>query len=296
MKKIIEEVKKIDGKLIKRITVADERFYINEIKNPITGLPELKYIPSVTWICGFYPKGIAFYKWLADKGWNEAESIKSSAGDKGSKVHCAVTELLNGKEVSMEDAFLNPTTEATEPLTLEEYECLMAFADWYNSVKPKVLNNEVVVISDKYGYAGTVDIVCEIEGETYIVDIKTGQYVWPEYELQLSAYQAALGKPAKLAILQIGYKRNKNAYKFTEIENKFDCFKAAMVIWKNENINVRPKVKDYPLLLSLNLSEGKKSEQQKRIQEGIQTNQRNKTKIKSRTQNEGDITAKQKRD
>ena len=33
-------------------------------------------------IAGHYPKGIAFYKWLAEKGWDESQALKSAAGDK----------------------------------------------------------------------------------------------------------------------------------------------------------------------------------------------------------------------
>jgi hypothetical protein len=68
-------------------------------------------------------------------------------------------------------------------------------------------------------------LVCEIAGQPYIIDFKTGQNVWPEYELQVSAYKHALeDKGFKLAILQVGYKRNKAGWKFTEIEDKFDLF------------------------------------------------------------------------
>jgi hypothetical protein len=98
--------------------------------------------------------------------------------------------------------------------------------------------------------------------EYYIVDFKTGQNVWPEYELQISAYkhavpsdpeiaQAMAGKEFKLAILQIGYKRNKAGWKFTEIEDKFPLFLAARQIWQNENPDTKPLQRDYPLSLQV---------------------------------------------
>jgi hypothetical protein len=54
-------------------------------------------VPSVTWISGFWPKGIGFYKWLADKGWDEAEAAKQAAGDKNEKSLTYALEKL--KEV-----------------------------------------------------------------------------------------------------------------------------------------------------------------------------------------------------
>jgi hypothetical protein len=57
------------------------------MENPVTKFPEFRYVPPVTWIAGHYPKRIAFYKWFAEKGWDESQALKSAAGDKGSKLH-----------------------------------------------------------------------------------------------------------------------------------------------------------------------------------------------------------------
>ena len=109
MKKIIKIVDK--EKNIIQITVCDERWYVKDSVNPVTRLPEYKFVPSVTWIAGHYPKGIGFYKWLANTGWNESEAIKNAAGDKGSKVHSAIVDLIDGKEVKMDSQYENKTTD-----------------------------------------------------------------------------------------------------------------------------------------------------------------------------------------
>jgi hypothetical protein len=241
MKKIIKQVTND----IVQITICDERWYV---KND-------KFVPSVTWIAGHYPKGIHFYKWLAQKGWDEAEAIKQAAGDKGSKVHNAIVNLLAGEEVKMEDKYINNTTEKEEELSLEEYEALFSFVDWFKETKPLVLANEIVAFNGKLNYAGTVDLVCKIGNDFWIIDFKTGQNIWPEYELQISAYKHALKikgvSKVKLGVLQLGYKRNKKSFKFTEVEDKFDLFLSAKKIWANENEGVEPKKKDYPLSLIL---------------------------------------------
>lgn len=256
-----------EEKNIVQITTVDERWYAFDSKNKITGLPEFHFLPSVTWICDYYPKGIAFYKWLADKGWNEAEALKTAAGDKGSKVHNAIGKLLEGNVVEMTSSFVNPSNNQLEQLTLEEYECLLSFFQWYEEVKPEIISREFVVVNKKEGYAGMVDFVCEIKagkygrdeytGGKYLIDFKTSQYIWPSHELQVSAYRRAETKlpvnlaECKLAILQLGYKKNKKHYKFTEIEDKYDQFLAAKTIWANETKGIEPKQKDYPLSISL---------------------------------------------
>lgn len=246
-----KEIRKIsdDGKTV-QITVADERWYIKTNEDGST----VEY-PSVTWIADNYPKGVGFYMWLAKKGWDESESIKESAGNRGTKVHQAISELLLGNAIAMDGTLRNSDTGEPEPITLEEYEAIMSFADWHKETKPKVLANEIAVFNEKERYAGTIDLLCEIEGEKWLIDFKTSADIWPSHELQISAYKHAdidsEMKPEKLGILQVGYRRNKKKFKFTEIEDQFDLFLAAKMIWKKECSNVTTFVKDYPTSITL---------------------------------------------
>ena len=241
----------MNKKKIVQITTADERWYVRDSKNKETGLPEYEFVPSVTWICGFYPKGIEFYKWLASKGWNEAEAIKNAAGDKGSKIHLAIADLLSGNEVKINSQYLNKTTGQLEELTLDEYAGVMSFFEWCKEINPEIVGFEFVVWNNDHNYAGTVDLKCKINNELWIIDVKSGQYVWPEHELQVSAYKHADGDDAKLAILQVGYHRNKKEWKFTEIQDQFELFLGARRVWAKETTGINPLQKDYPMSLKI---------------------------------------------
>ena len=238
---------------IQQITYEDERWYTAEKDG------QEVHIPSVTWICGFYPKGIEFYKWLANKGWDESQALKTAAGDKGSKIHHAIEALILGQDVDYNSMYMNHTTKQDEELSSEEFEAVWAFQKWFEKMKPEVIEAETVTMSEKYGFAGTVDFICKIGDQTYIVDFKTGQYIWTEYELQVSAYKHSLieekkvDENVKLAILQVGYRKNKMGYKFTEIEDKFKLFLGAKMIWSEEAGKQKPLQKDLPIKLSLNL-------------------------------------------
>lgn len=248
MKKQIRQVSE-DGKTV-QITIADERWYIKTLDDGSI----IEY-PSVTWIVDSYPKGIGFYKYLADKGWDNAEKLKEDAGNRGTKVHEAISLLLLGNPLKMDDNLTNSETGDLEPITLEEWEAIMSFVEWHAEMKPVMLQNELTVFNDEHRYAGTADYICEINGERWLVDFKTSKDVWPSFELQLAAYAHALPpelKPDKLAILQVGYTRNKHKkWKWTELEDKFDLFLASKQIWQNENANVTLKKRDYPTSLSL---------------------------------------------
>lgn len=292
---MFKEIKKIKRGVI-RITSINERWYARFVKNPKTGLREYAYYPSSTWISSYYPKGTYFYKWLAGKGWNEAESIKQAAADKGSRVHYACQDLDDGKEIKITDSYLNPSTKQKEELSKDEVDCIMSYRDFLDETKPYLLAQEITSFGDFY--AGTADKIFRIpanphtnfnvgrgssnnngeaaspvvskksksdaqisRGQVWIVDLKTSQSIWPEHELQISSYShmqidhKKLGltdrewQKRKLAILQIGYKKNKKGYKFTEIQDKYHLFKTAYKIWKNENPDIKPKERDYPLVI-----------------------------------------------
>lgn len=265
MKKIIKEVDAKKG--IVQVTIADERWYLKQTTNGATGLPEIKAVPSSTWIAGHYPKGIAYYKWLADKGWDEAEAIKNEAAGRGSKVHKAIESIFKGEEVRIDSKFVNPQTEKEEELTLEEVDSILSFLAWFEEEKPEVICYEINVFSDKYNYAGTIDLVCKIRGVLWVIDFKTSQYIWPSHKIQVSSYGkiiengehdiASIPVPKdtyyqkpKLGILQLGYRMNKKRFKFTELEDKFDLFLAAQKIWAEETAGQDISKKDYPIILS----------------------------------------------
>lgn len=235
-----------DGKIV-QCTTFDERWYI---KSDASG--QTPY-PSVTWITSFYPKGIGYAKWLANHGWDDSQSIMRDAGDRGYRVHSLITALLDKKVLDINMSLPNPTTGILERITLEEYEAVMSFCDWFNQVQPKVLGNEVVIFNDEYGYAGTLDLLCEIAGEKWLLDFKTSQDIWPSHKLQLSGYKKCVDVQ-RMAILQVGYRKNKNRWKFTEVTDQFDLFLATKQIWQAEAGKQQPLKKDYPVKLQLNLN------------------------------------------
>lgn len=247
------DIRELHGNRL-QITFPDERWYARRI---CVGTPDecWDFVPSVSWVAGHYPKGKEFYKWLAGKGWSEAEEIKAIAGDKGTKVHQAINRLVCGGTVGMEDSFENPRTYQGEPLTPEEYFCVMTFHEWFEKTRPEVIDAEYVVWNERYGYAGTVDLKVRIDGVVWIIDIKTSKQIWPSMEIQIAAYKRAdtsLPKNSRLAILQVGYTKNKiQKYKFTAIPDQFELFMAARKIWVRECEGQKPFQRDYPLSLSL---------------------------------------------
>ncbi len=261
MQKIIKTVDEERG--IVQVTCADERWY----------LMGDKAVPSVTWIAGKYPKGIGFYMWLADKGWDEAMAIRDAAGIRGTKVHNAINDILSGYEVRIDSLYENPKNGHLDELTLEECDSILSFKKWWavteKDYKIEPLTWDRTIFSEAYNYAGTIDLVVRLTDRVtgsvrnVIIDFKTSSDVWTEYELQVSAYKQGLVetngsgvialegvKDYELMILQLGYKRNKAGYKVNDIDDVFQLFLTTRMIWEREHGGEQPKKKDYPVVLS----------------------------------------------
>ena len=68
----------------------------------------------------------------------------------------------------------------------------MAWEDWRRSVNLKPIFVEQVVWSNTYGYAGTLDLLAEVNGKLTVLDWKSGKAVYPEAHLQNAAYRTAI--------------------------------------------------------------------------------------------------------
>ena len=236
------EIKEILDANTVRITTPDERWY---------QYPKTKeWFASSTWIASYTPaKELA--DWRAKKGFDEAELIKQEAGSRGSRTHKAIEILIAGGEIRHNEALTDGKGDYQE-LNAQEYENIISFVDWVNEVNPEFLASEKTIFNSSLKYAGTLDCMAKINGTIYLIDFKTSANIYLSHEIQLSSYLHADDiKADKIAILQLGYNKNKKRFKFTEIEDKFRLFKSAYSFWEAENLNKSPKQKDYPTTLKL---------------------------------------------
>jgi hypothetical protein len=68
---------------------------------------------------------------------------------------------------------------------------ISAFRQFDADYQPTWLHSEATVVSKRYGYAGTLDALCVLDGQVTILDVKTGNRVYPEVALQTAAYAGA---------------------------------------------------------------------------------------------------------
>lgn len=101
----------------------------------------------------------------------------------GSEVHEGVEATLKGHRVSKD----GPTSVS-----------LRAFTEWFSkhpvSIASPQDDIEARVADFEEGYAGTIDLVAEVEGSVGVIDVKTTSGVTRQHRLQTAAYLSALRK------------------------------------------------------------------------------------------------------
>jgi len=210
--------------------------------------------PSVTTkLSAVYPKDPYLMKWIRQNGMEGEEQFKKSA-DEGTQVHTIIDQLLHGEKIE------------SEGLSDKVKKCVQAFIDWYQEVKPEILESEITLFNHVYKYAGTRDLLCRINGELFVVDYKTSNSVHDQHKVQVAAYWGAGDMSAKCALLHLG-NTTKKKWSFLEFEPQgyWEQYLHFQVTFDLLHPNSKPKVINYPLLFELKFDEkeNKKTNNQK---------------------------------
>lgn len=138
------------------------------------------------------------YELLLDEAKKAHTKKSNKAKDSGKLAHDAIeTYIKIGEIKKIED--------------IEAQKAFDSFLKWEKTKNIKWLESELAVASKVYQYGGTIDAICEINGEKILLDFKTSNQFSEETFLQLAAYQLALSEqlenpkdlPIKRIILRI---------------------------------------------------------------------------------------------
>lgn len=99
--------------------------------------------------------------------------LSDKAANLGTAVHDAVDHWLR-------DEPMPEWAPGVEPFMVQ-------LCEFLEERKPRIIYTETTVINREVGYAGTLDILAEINGRITLIDTKTGKGVYPEAGLQLAA-------------------------------------------------------------------------------------------------------------
>tara|TARA_R100000742_G_C4276886_1_gene98282 strand:+ start:375 stop:1136 length:762 start_codon:yes stop_codon:yes gene_type:complete len=207
----------------KQITTNDSRFYEDGNKT----------YPSVTYVLSYYPKGKNFEDWLKKVGY-ASDFIAKKAADEGTLVHNLAESYLKGNKIELMDEDQNPKYD------IKIWKMFLRFVDFWETSGAELIETEVFLYSDALNIAGTCDLVCKINDEVCVIDIKTSNHLQITYELQSAIYAKCFEecydqKVDKVGILWL--KSPKRSYKEGLLQGKgWEVFESKRSM--DENIEI----------------------------------------------------------
>ena len=160
------------------------------------------------------------------------QRVSQKAADIGTQVHHRVEYAIR-KELGQEAGPEPPMTPAA----------WSSFASWENwrkgvDLKPKYCEQTVYSLTNEY--AGTLDLIGEVNGRLALLDWKSSKGIYAEYSLQLAAYWKALsemghGTPEIGMIVRLP-KTEGDSFEVKElhageVDGLFDVFLAVKKLW-----------------------------------------------------------------
>jgi len=213
-------------------------------RDPVTG----KRVPSVTTVMAMKAKPM-LVPWAAkmaaeyaDANWDQLSGMDSEARIKLIKS----AHFNKAKDAADLGDSIHIYAEAymkDEPLPYTPAEASASVGNliqWIDDNNPKLIAAEVSMWSD-LGYAGTFDLLAEIDGEVWLLDWKTGKGVYDEVGLQLAALHYAdkvlaeedtiLPKATRFGVVHIR-PEHATLVEFVDMAGYFELFKACLTLYR----------------------------------------------------------------
>lgn len=190
---------KIQRPAVFRFDSRGQRFYYNldDDNNP-------NFLPSVTSVIkATTPIAPGLLDWYSKLGMDEARRIMNDKAAYGTFMHICCAELLVKGAFELDDiqervadyTHREQITADTSSWAEDIAKDVLAFAAFCAEKDVKPIAIEIPLLSAELGYAGTIDLVCEMtfnrKTVRAIIDMKSGKKgFYEDYEIQLEAYKA----------------------------------------------------------------------------------------------------------
>ena len=137
------------------------------------------WYPRVTSIVNIKAKPALYMFYGGLNSYAQGEQIKKVSAEEGTRVHEAAEKVLVGEDPG-EDASISPAIASLKEFLKETK--IHVDKEW--------VEKRIVHFGERY--AGTIDSLALIDGKFGVLDIKTSQAVYRDYDIQTAAYFASL--------------------------------------------------------------------------------------------------------
>jgi ATP-dependent exoDNAse (exonuclease V) beta subunit len=173
----------------------------------------------------------ALVKWANNLGLQGIDSTKyvDKMASIGTLAHQMVHDYFKGQATD--------TSEYSPDDVSKAENCMISFYNWAdeNEIEPILL--EAPLVSEIYGFGGTIDCYCRLNGTPTLLDFKTSKAIWPEHFYQVAAYKQLLFEndytTLQVRILRIGRDETEGFedHVVTHLFTNWNIFEAALNIY-----------------------------------------------------------------
>lgn len=191
-------------------------------------------VPSVTTILGILNKpALLEWAWKLGTEGIDYKAVRDNAADIGTLAHYLIMCHLRQETPDISEYSAQDIGKAEN--------CLIKYWDWEKTNPIKPIGVELPLVSEVYGYGGTIDFLgYDSSNDLILVDHKTGKGIYPEMFYQLAAYAQLLREQEQqwvvksARILRIGRDENEG---FEErvvynLDKHFELFKHCLGIYR----------------------------------------------------------------
>jgi hypothetical protein len=141
-------------------------------------------VPGATTVLNVKDKSAALMHWAWECGQKgiDFRKARDQAADIGTIAHFMIECHLDGVDWDLSDY---------GPADISKAEtAFLKFLEFWDSHKLKKVRAEAQLVSDRYQYGGTLDLVAEDDRERlWLIDFKTSKAIYPEHVVQVVAYE-----------------------------------------------------------------------------------------------------------
>jgi len=139
-------------------------------------------VPSVTTILGILDKpALVKWAWQCGIDGEDYRKVRDKAADIGTIAHYLIECYLKKEAPDLRDYSQDNIEKAQISFN--------AFLDFEKGHHLKPIVIEQTMVSNKYKFGGTIDLIAEMDGVIQLIDFKTSKGIYPEMIIQLSAYE-----------------------------------------------------------------------------------------------------------
>jgi hypothetical protein len=174
--------------------------------------------------CGWGKQALMYWAWDQGRNGKDFRETRDDAATAGTLCHAMIeTDIKN---------LLPIDTSKFDPVIVTKAETgLLNYLEWKLGIRLELKTMEVSLISERYQYGTTLDIVASANDKTSIVEVKTSNSIREDYLIQIAAQKQAWDEnfpndPIKgMHLLKVNKESGAFAHFYwDELDGAFDAF------------------------------------------------------------------------